>query len=334
MKKLSLLPLIFFICNLFAQVKPLLNDSLISVHDPVIIKQDSTYYIFCTGQGITGFSSADRKHWKQLKPVFDKAPVWAVKEIPSFKGHIWAPDISFHNGQYFLYYAVSAFGKNTSCIGLATNPTLDPLAKNFKWKDHGKVIQSVPNRDMWNAIDPNLILDENKTPWLSFGSFWNGMKLVKLDSTLTAVAKPEEWYTIAARKRDFTLPDSLAGDAAIEAPFIYKHGNFYYLFVSFDYCCRGEKSTYKMVIGRSEKVMGPYKDKEGVLLNQGGGSILLEGDKNWYGVGHNAVAAFDNIDYLIFHAYDASDKGRSKLRIEKLIWINDWPVVDIHSAKN
>lgn len=89
-----------------------------------------------------------------------------------------------------------------------------------------------------------------------------------------------------------------------------------------------------MVMGRSEKVMGPYKDKEGVLLNQGGGSILLEGDKNWYGVGHNAVAAFDNIDYLIFHAYDASDKGRSKLRIEKLIWINDWPVVDIHSAKN
>ena len=334
MKKLLLLPLVLLTCNLFAQVKPLLNDSLISVHDPVIIKQDSTYYIFCTGQGIAGFSSADRKHWKQLKPVFDKAPAWAVTEIPSFKGHIWAPDISFHNGQYYLYYAVSAFGKNTSCIGLATNPTLDPLAKNFKWTDHGKVIQSVPNRDMWNAIDPNLILDENKIPWLSFGSFWNGMKLVKLDSTLTAVAKPEEWYTIAARKRDFTLPDSLAGDAAIEAPFIYKHGNFYYLFVSFDYCCRGEKSTYKMVMGRSEKVMGPYKDKEGVLLNQGGGSILLEGDKNWYGVGHNAVAAFDNIDYLIFHAYDASDKGRSKLRIEKLIWINDWPVVDIHSAKN
>ncbi len=328
MKKLLLLSSFFFCGSLFAQVKSLMNDSLISVHDPVIIRQDGIYYLFCTGQGITGFSSVDKKHWKQLKPVFDKDPVWAVNAVPGFKGHIWAPDISFQNGQYYLYYAVSAFGKNTSCIGLATNPTLDPLAKNFKWTDHGKVIQSVPNRDMWNAIDPNLILDENKTPWLSFGSFWNGMKLVKLDSTLTAIAQPEEWYTIAARKRDFTIPDSMAGDAAIEAPFIYKHGLFYYLFVSFDYCCRGEKSTYKMVVGRSEKVMGPYKDKEGTLMNQGGGSIVLEGDKNWYGVGHNAVAEFDGIDYLVFHAYDAADKGRSKLRIEKLDWKNEWPVVD------
>ena len=298
------------------------------VHDPVIIRQDSTYYIFCTGQGITGFSSTDMKHWKQLKPVFDKAPQWAVDAIPSFKGHIWAPDISFHNGQYYLYYAVSAFGKNTSCIGLATNKTLDPSAKNFKWIDHGKLIQSVPGRDMWNAIDPNLILDENKTPWLAFGSFWNGMKLVKLDSSLSAIAQPEEWYTIAARKREYILPDSVAGDAAIEAPFIYRHGKYFYLFVSFDYCCRGEKSTYKMMVGRSEKVMGPYADRDGVPMNLGGGSTVLEGDKDWFGVGHNAVAGFNGTDYLIFHGYDAADNSRSKLRIEKISWQNDWPVIE------
>jgi arabinan endo-1,5-alpha-L-arabinosidase len=204
---------------------------------------------------------------------------------------------------------------------------LNPSAANFKWIDHGKVIQSVPGRDMWNAIDPNLIMDENKTPWLAFGSFWNGMKLVKLDSTLSAVAQPEEWYTIAARKRDFILPDSVAGDAAIEAPFIYKHGKYYYLFVSFDYCCRGERSTYKMMVGRSEKVTGPYADRDGVPMNLGGGTTVLEGDKNWYGVGHNAVAGFNGTDYLIFHGYDASDNGRSKLRIEKLFWYNDWPIV-------
>ncbi len=315
-------------CWLFAQTKPLINDTLISVHDPVIIRQDSMYYIFCTGQGITAFSSPDRKHWKQLKPVFDKAPQWAVDAIPSFRGHIWAPDISYHNGQFYLYYAVSAFGKNTSCIGLATNKTLDPSSKNFKWMDHGKVIQSVPGRDMWNAIDPNLIMDENNIPWLAFGSFWNGMKLVKLDSALTAVAQPEEWYTIAARKRDYILPDSVAGDAAIEAPFIYRHGKYFYLFVSFDYCCRGEKSTYKMMVGRSEKVTGPYTDRDGVPMNLGGGSTVLEGDKNWHGVGHNAVANFNGTDYLIFHGYDASDNGRSKLRIEKIGWFNDWPVAE------
>ena len=327
MKYLFCLFLILQSCNLFAQAKPFINDTLISVHDPVLIRQDSMYYIFCTGQGITAFSSQDMKHWKQLKPVFDKAPQWAVDAIPSFRGHIWAPDISYHNGQFYLYYAVSAFGKNTSCIGLATNKTLDPSAKNFKWIDHGKVIQSVPGRDMWNAIDPNLIVDENKTPWLAFGSFWNGMKLVKLDSTLSAVAQPEEWYTIAARKRDYILPDSVAGDAAIEAPFIYQHGKYFYLFVSFDYCCRGEKSTYKMMVGRSEKVIGPYADRDGVPMNLGGGSMVLEGDKNWHGVGHNAVANFNGTDYLIFHGYDAADNGRSKLRTEKIGWLNEWPVV-------
>lgn len=82
-----------------------------------------------------------------------------------------------------------------------------------------------------------------------------------------------------------------------------------------------------MMVGRSEKVMGPYADKTGKPLNLGGGSLVLEGDKNWYGVGHNAVAAFDGTDYLIFHAYDGHDNGRSKLRIEKLDWINNWPVI-------
>lgn len=298
-----------------------------SVHDPVMIKQDSVYYIFCTGFGISVFSSKDMKNWKAGKPVFDKAPQWTADAIPGFKGHIWAPDISYHNGRYYLYYSVSAFGKNTSAIGVATNKTLNPASPDFKWTDQGKVIQSVPGRDMWNAIDPNFIIDESNTPWLVFGSFWNGIKLVKLNTDLTAVAQPETWYTVAARKRDFTLPDSVAGDAAIEAPFIFKKGKYYYLFVSWDYCCRAEKSTYKVVVGRSEKVYGPYIDKDGVAMNSGGGSLVAEGDKNWFGAGHSGTYTFNGIDYLIFHGYDAADKGRSKLRIERLSWNNGWPAV-------
>ncbi|MCW3091805.1 MAG: arabinan endo,5-alpha-L-arabinosidase [Ferruginibacter sp.] len=320
---------LFSSVNAFAQPgnpRPF-NDTLISVHDPVIIRQDSTYYIFCTGQGIAVFSSTDMKHWKKEKAVFPGAQDWAVKAIPGFRGHVWAPDISYYNGMYYLYYSVSAFGKNTSAIGVATNKTLDPSAPNFKWTDHGRVIQSVPGRDMWNAIDPNLIMDENKIPWLAFGSFWNGIKLVKLNDDLTTVSQPEIWHTVASRKRDFILPDSVAGDAAIEGPFIYKHDNYYYLFVSFDYCCRGEKSTYKMMVGKSEKVTGPYIDRDGVPLNLGGGSVVLEGNKDWFGVGHNAVAAFNGSDYLVYHAYDASDNGRSKLQIEKITWVNGWPFV-------
>ena len=248
--------------------------SNIPVHDPVMIKQDSVYYLFCTGRGISMWSSKNMANWKQEKQVFDTLH-WAVNMVKGFRNHIWAPDISFHNGLYYLYYSVSAFGKNTSCIGVATNKSLHPGSADYKWTDHGKMIQSVPGRDMWNAIDPNLIKDEKGVPWLVFGSFWNGMKLVKLNDDLISLAQPEQWYMVAARKRDFILPDSVAGDAAVEAPFIFKKDNHYYLFVSFDYCCRGEKSTYKMMAGRSEKVYGPYIDRDGVPMTLGGGSLVL-----------------------------------------------------------
>ena len=300
----------------------------IPAHDPVMIKQGDTYYMMCTGVGITVYSSKDMKNWKHEKPVFDKAPVWAVKAVPGFKGHIWAPDISFHNGQYYLYYAVSAFGKNTSCIGVAVNKTLDSASPDFKWHDLGKVIQSVPGRDMWNAIDPNLIIDDQHTPYLVFGSFWEGMKLVKLNTDLTTVAQPEEWRTVARRPRDFSLSEDSAGNAAIEAPFIFKKDKYYYLFVSWDYCCRAEKSNYKVVVGRSEKVTGTYLDKNGVSMYQGGGSLIIEGDgKNWFGAGHNSVYTFDGKDYMVYHGYDAKDKGRSKLIVEELKWKDGWPVV-------
>lgn len=324
MKKIAQL----VICLLFANAMlGQVAQTNISVHDPVIIQQDSMYYIFCTGMGISVFSSKDLKTWNSEKPVFATPPQWAINAVKGFRGHIWAPDISYHNGLYYLYYAVSAFGKNTSCIGLATNKTLNSSSKDFNWIDHGKIIESVPGRDMWNAIDPNEIDDEQGNHWLAFGSFWNGIKLAELNQTLTALATPEQWFTIASRQRNFLLPDSVAGDAAIEAPFIFKKNHYYYLCVSFDYCCRGEKSTYKIMIGRSEKIQGPYLDRDGVAMTLGGGSVLLEGDKDWNGVGHNAVATFNNIDYLIFHGYDAHDKGKPKLRIEKLGWMDNWPFV-------
>lgn len=297
------------------------------VHDPVIIKQGSVYYIFCTGNGISVWSSTDLKQWKKEAPVFAKPPQWAVDAVPGFKGHIWAPDIHFYNGSYYLFYAVSQFGKNTSCIGVAVNKTLHPSSPGYKWIDLGKVVQSVPGRDLWNAIDPNLIVDEKNEPWLAFGSFWGGIKLVKLDRQMK-LAEPQQWYTIARRPRAYNTPDSSGGGAAVEAPFIFKKADYYYLFVSFDYCCKGEQSTYKMVVGRSKALQGPYVDKDGVRMDSNGGSLLLQGNQDWNGVGHNAVFADGGKDYLIFHGYDAKDKGRSKLRIEELVWDeNGWPLV-------
>lgn len=303
----------------------------IRVHDPVMIKQGNTYFLFCTGMGISVFSSSDRKNWKKENPVFNSPPAWAVETIPGFKGHIWAPDISFHNGQYYLYYSVSAFGKNTSCIGVATNKTLDPASNDFKWIDHGKVIQSMPGRDLWNAIDPNFILDEEQKPWLTFGSFWAGMKLVRLNNNLTVPAEPQEWYTISKRPRDFKTDDTDPGEGSVEAPFIFRKNDYYYLFVSFDFCCRGVKSNYKVVVGRSKKIQGPYVDKDGMRMDQGGGTLVIQGNAAWPGVGHNSVYTFENKDYLVFHAYDAADEGKPKLKIEELIWdANGWPAATLH----
>src|SRR5690349_9789426 len=122
-------------------------------HDPVMIKQNDKYYLFTTGNGVSVFSSKDMKAWRKEMPVFTKVPEWVNKALPNYRGSsMWAPDISYHNGRYYLYYAVSAFGKNTSCIGLAVNKTLDSTSPDFKCEDMGKVIQSVPGRDMWNAI--------------------------------------------------------------------------------------------------------------------------------------------------------------------------------------
>ncbi|WP_375325247.1 arabinan endo-1,5-alpha-L-arabinosidase [Flagellimonas sp. GZD32] len=297
-------------------------------HDPVVAKQGDTYYLFCTGPGITSFISKDLKNWTQQDPVFAESPDWATEVAPGFNGHIWAPDISFHNGTYFLYYSISAFGKNTSAIGLVTNQTLNPDDDNYKWEDQGIVIQSVPNRDLWNAIDPNLIFDEEGTPWMSFGSFWGGLKMVKMNPNLKEVAEPEEWHTIARRDRDVGLSDDNPGNAALEGPFIFKKGEYYYQFLSWDFCCRGEESTYKLMVGRSKSVTGPYFDKEGIRLDEGGGSMVIEGNKNWYGVGHNSVFTFDGKDYNFMHGYDASDDGLPKLIVKEVSWEDGWPVVE------
>lgn len=316
------------------QVSPI--DST-SVHDPVMIKQDGTYYLFATGWGIDVYSSTDLQNWKREKAVFSQAPQWAIDTIPDFKGHIWAPDISYHNNQYYLYYSVSAFGKNTSAIGLATNKTLNASDPAFKWVDHGRVIQSYPNQTNWNAIDPNLIVDKNGNAHLAFGSFWDGLKMVELTSDLQ---KPkvsvDKIPTIASRKKDPLVSENPpaidnnpvdAGGNAIEAPFIFKHGKYYYLFASIDYCCKGVESSYKMIVGRSKNLYGPYSDKNGVELTRGGGTLLLEGDEHWHGLGHNAVIQDNDQTLLIFHAYDANQNGRSILRIKALKWIKGWPVV-------
>ncbi len=310
------------------------------VHDPVMAQCDGKYYIYSTGQGIGCMVSDDMMTWRRMPPVMREAPQWAVDSVPGYRGHTWAPDIQYHDGTWYLYYSCSTFGKNGSAIGLMTNRTLNPESPDYGWTDQGVVVRSVGNKTNWNAIDPNMIVDEKGRPWLSWGSFWDGIQLVRLGKDFkTPVGKPK---TIARRylrnnmkqlvskedmERAGQAPD--AGANAIEAPFIIKEGKYYYLFVSWDYCCKGADSNYKVAVGRSKKISGPYLDSKGKDMAAGGGDIVAERDSDFYGIGHTSAYKFGGQWYFMAHGYSRAAGGASKLVIKKMHFNDEgWPVLD------
>jgi arabinan endo-1,5-alpha-L-arabinosidase len=301
----------------------------LEIRDPVMLEQDGTYYLFGTGKGISVFSSKDMKTWGSLQPVFSEPPSWVARQLPKPADVFRSPDITLHNGVYYLYYSVSFPGSNNAAIGVATNRAIDPASPNFKWVDHGLLVESVTGRDLFNAVDPSVSFDDQGTPWLALGSFWDGIKIVKLNPNLTEIAEPQEWRTIAARDRNWKLEETYAGDefsGAVESPSIYRKNGNYYLLTSWG----NSSDTSRIVAGRSEKITGPYLSKEGVPMHMGGGSLVVGGTKNWPGAGHGKVYSLNGKEYLVFDACDASDQGRSKLWIQEIRWnANGWPEIDL-----
>ena len=294
----------------------------VGAHDPAVVKEGKTFYLFTTGVGIPVRESRDLKAWSGERRVFDTPPEWAPKAIVGFRDHIWAPDVSRFGGKWHLFYSVSSFGKNRSAIGHATNATLDPTSPRYRWVDEGAVFQSYPTDD-YNAIDPNVALDEKGKPWLSFGSFWSGIQLLPLglDGRLLSGAKP---VNVAGRPHEGPQQPG-----ALEAPYIVRRGSWFYLFASYDFCCRGARSTYNVRVGRSRSIRGPYLDRGGKAMASGGGTQITFSDARWKGPGHEAVLRDGRQDYLVYHAYDAQDNGRPKLRVSKMGWDREgWPKVE------
>jgi arabinan endo-1,5-alpha-L-arabinosidase len=308
------------------------SSSEVDIHDPAMGTDGGRYYLYSTGPGIPFYSSKDRVHWAAGGRVFAGEPAWGRGVAAGFNGHVWAPDVVRHDGKYYLYYSVSGFGKNDAAIGVTVNKTLDPASPDYKWDDKGIVIRSVAGRDDWNAIDPNVITDAKGEAWMTFGSFWSGIKLVKLNADWTGLAEPQDWHTLAARPRT-AVPDARnPGDGAIEGPFLFRRGDYYYLFVSTGYCCRGKASTYRVAVGRAKEITGPYLDKDGRDMAAGGGTPLLSENKAWAGWGGQGVYKFDGKDFVVMHAYEAADNDFHRLKVLPIAWdAAGWPSVDGHS---
>ena len=286
------------------------------VHDPsTIVTDNGEYWTFTTGMGISSLRSKDLVHWDRGPSVFSEPPAWITDVVSNQRGHFWAPDVIHHRGRYLLYYSVSAFGKNTSAIALATNATLDPDSSDYYWMDEGIVIQT-SQADNFNAIDPSVIACSDGSLWMAFGSFWSGIKLIELDpNTGKRIAADSPVHTIAHKSQ-------------IEAVALYKRDDYFYQFVNWGWCCRGVKSTYNIRVGRSREITGPYLDKDGVDLRTGGGSLLLESEGTFIGPGHPGILKTDDGYLLSYHFYDANLNGRSRLAIRPLEWDSEgWPRV-------
>jgi hypothetical protein len=155
--------------------------------------------------------------WKRCGSAFDSLPQWATNEITRARG-AWAPDISFFNGKFHLYYALSSFGVNESAIGLAVNDTLDQSSPRYQWVDQGLVVRSRPGADDFNAIDPNLVIEDARNVWLCWGSFWGGIKMRRIDPrTGKLSATDTNLYSLASRPRLHAHQTPPVEDA-IEAP--------------------------------------------------------------------------------------------------------------------
>lgn len=302
-----------------AQRQAKLGSRGIRVHDPsTIIKCGDEYWIFYTGRDIRSYRSKDLIKWMDGPVVFTNAPAWIPEAVPANRGgrDFWAPDIIRVADRYLLYYSVSSFGKNTSAIGLVTNPTLDPSDSKYLWTDHGVVIQSSP-RDGFNAIDPALFQDDDGSLWMSFGSFWSGIKLIQLDPKTGKRVTPDSPIY------------SLAHHDSIEAPFIYKQDAKYYLFLNWGVCCRGTNSTYEIRVGRSDKITGPYLDRDGKDMLSGGGTPVLATENVFIGPGHPGIWKENGQYWFSFHFYNQARRGMSTYAIRPLRWSEDgWPIVE------
>ena len=301
------------------------------IHDPTIERFEDRYYVYSSSALGSFYQSSDLKTWRRSGEVFDEIPGWLLSEIPE-ADHIGAPDISYYQDRYLLFYQSHIPDTCNAATGLATNTVLDPQHPDYEWVDHGPILRSKPFYDdvpiycgndgvTFNAIDAQFFVDEENVPWLVFGSTIGGIKLIQLDPK-TLKPTPEASYITLAQR--WLLQD----DPIIEAPFITFRDGYYYLFMSFNHCCIYDDTSYQMRVGRSQDVIGPYVDQQGWPLYFGGGSLLIANDPPFVATGHGDMLQTDDEHWLVHHAKLPAEDHLAHLQIRALVWTEDqWPTV-------
>lgn len=305
------------------------STALCAVHDPSLVEEDGVLYLFSTDTGHPSpppflairTSKDNGTTWATSGAVFSAIPSWALALVPRAV-NIWAPDASWSPmaQEWRVYYAVSSFGSQSSVIGLVVTPSL----AFPRWVDHGLVLQSSAE-DNFNAIDPTLV--DGPAPWLVFGSFWSGIKALRIDASTGKASAASTVVSLAQR----SPPDALEGAFVVQRP------DAAYLFTSWDACCRGVKSTYSVHVGRSTRgIEGPFVDSVGIPLLQGGGTRVIGGGHGWAAGGgegflrmkSGASVSSANVSTMVLHAYDGVS-GDPFLQLVSVRWgVDGWPAVE------
>lgn len=280
------------------------------IHDPTLARTGDGYVLYGSNKGLEARTSPDRTAFRDAGSAFPQPLDWWGGYSPEKSP--WAPDLTKVGDTYYLYYAVSSFGSRKSAIGLATSPT----GKPGSFTDRGIVHSSTESSD-YNAIDPNLFTDSDGKWWLAFGSWWSGIKMIELD--------PRTGKQSASNTRLYGLASAAPDVQGIEGPTLMRRGGYYYLFSSYGKCCAGTDSTYSIRAGRSTSPTGPFTDRTGKRLTDGGGTTVLASHGDVTGPGGQDVLQDTDGTLLVYHYYDRRTGGTPTLGVNLLSWAGGWP---------
>ena len=279
------------------------------VHDPAIFKDPSeqAYYVVSTGVQQTPDDPGGiflRRSVGSLEGPWEALGALPVPEWTLAYGHnhLWGPDVVRVGDTFWLYYGVSQLGTQNSAIGVMSTTTPGDLDS---WQDHGPVLMSQPG-DPYNAIDPYVFKDRG-TWYLAFGSWWEGIHLFELEDMTSVSGEPVQLAEVT-------------GAPSLEAPSIIYRQGYYYLFTSRGFIV---SDSYHVQVGRSRNLTGPYVDRDGMPLLEGGGTVVLEPEG---GAGGQDILEDRGRYYMVNHYYEW-DPLQIRMQICELQWDDRWPDV-------